>query len=105
MNDGPGYVERWNRARVDLLYRLARSPALDAPAVRVGLLFATFLQAETREDVRPNYQWLMKHARVSRATLSKAIKQLETAGFIEVVRYHRHCNHYSLILEDVKFKN
>ena len=84
------YAEQYNRNRVSYLYEIARSPHLDATAVRVGLLFATFVQAEDREEVRPSYEWLMEHARIgSKSTLSKALKRLEDHGFLHMVKYHR----------------
>lgn len=90
------YVEQWNRNRVDWLYRLAREPALSAYAVRLGLLFATFLQPEEREEVRPSYDWLMANGQMSRATLSKAIGELEANGYILVERIHRYRNTYTM---------
>ena len=91
------YAETYNRNRVNYLYALARSKSLDATAVRVALLFATFLQPEDREEVRPKYEWLMEHAGIkSRTTLAKALKQLEDAGFLSVRRYHAHSSWYSL---------
>jgi biotin operon repressor len=91
------YDETYNRNRVTWLYEAARSPELSATAVRVGLLFATFLNPSMgRERVRPSYEWLMANARMSRATLWKSIKELEAAGFIKVVRYRRHANFYSM---------
>lgn len=91
------YAETYNRNRVAYLYALARAENLDAVAVRVALLFATFLQPEDREEVRPKYEWLMKHARVkSRTTMSKALKQLEDGGFLIVNRYHAHSSWYAL---------
>lgn len=83
------YDQQWNSNRVDWLYRLARSPDVSAAAVRAGLLFATFLQPSRREEVRPGHDWLVTHARMSRATLQKALKELEAAGFLEVDRWHR----------------
>lgn len=91
------YAEQYNRNRVSYLYEIARSPNLDATAVRVGLLFATFVQAEEREEVRPSYEWLMEHGRIgSRSTLSKALKQLEENGFLNIVRYHRIRTFYAM---------
>ena len=91
------YSERYNRNRVQYLYELARSPDLDAAAVRVGLLFATFLQPEDREEVRPKYEWLLKHARIkSRTTLAKMLVQLEDAGFLRRTKYEGFCTFYSM---------
>ncbi len=96
---GMDYADQWNRNRVDWLYQMARSPDLGPQAVRVGLLFATFLQPEEREEVRPGYDWLMKNARMSRATLAKAIKELESAGYITVTRFHRYRSTYSMAFD------
>lgn len=90
------YDEQWNSNRVNWLYQLARSPDLGAGAVRVGLLFATFLQPTRREEVRPGHDWLMEHAQMSRATLQKALKELETAGFLTVDRWHRYRSAYGM---------
>lgn len=90
------YVATWNRNRVSWLYALARSEKLGAAAVRVGLLFGTFLQADERESVKPSYDWLCDNAHMSRATLAKAIKELKAAGFLDVTTYHAEGNHYSM---------
>ena len=93
------YNDQWNRNRVEWLYQLARSPHVGPQAVRVGLLFATFLQPGEREEVRPGYDWLTKNARMSRATLSKAISELEAAGFIRVDRWHRLRSAYGMAFD------
>lgn len=91
------YAERYNRNRVEYLYRLAREPRLSAVAVRVGLLFATFTNADDREEVRPKYDWLMSAAHIrSRTTLSKALKELETEGYLETRKYVGFATFYSL---------
>lgn len=90
------YVATWNRNRVDWLYSLARSKKLGAPAVRVGLLFGTFLQPDTRETVHPSYDWLCQNAYISRGTLSKALKELKSAGFLAVDTYHAEGSYYSM---------
>jgi len=90
------YATLWNRNRVEWLYQLARCPQIGAPAVRVGLLFGTFFQAESREELRPGYEWLMKNAHMSRGTLSRALKELEGAGFLVSQKYHRYRSTYSL---------
>jgi len=90
------YIDLWNRNRVDWLYQLARCGEVGASAVRVGLLFATFLQPEDREEVHPKYSWLVEHAHMSRETLTTAIRDLEEAGFLEVTRYHAEGNHYRM---------
>lgn len=96
-HNGMDYAEQWNRNRVDWLYRLARAENLGSNAVRVGLLFGTFLQPEEREEVRPGYDWLMKNARLrGRATLAKALAELETAGYIVIHRMHRYRSAYSM---------
>lgn len=90
------YAEIWSRNRVEWLYRLARSPRIGSSAVRVGLLLGTFFQSEEREELRPGYDWLQENAHISRATLSKAILELESAGFLVVHRIHRYRSTYSL---------
>lgn len=91
------YADIWNRNRVDWLYRLARAENLGSNAVRVGLLFGTFLQPEEREEVRPSYEWLMANARLKhRSTLAKALRELEAAGFICIHRLHRYRSTYSM---------
>lgn len=93
---GMGYAEIWSRNRVEWLYRLARCPDIGAPAVRVGLIFGTFFQAEEREELRPGYEWLMANAHMSRPTLAKALRELEKAGFLVSQKYHRYRSTYSL---------
>lgn len=90
------YAERWNRNRVEWLYQLARTEEVGPSAVRVGLLFATFLQPEEREEVRPSFEWLVKNAHMSRQTLSTSIRELEEAGFLDVTRHHAESTHYSM---------
>lgn len=90
------YKELWSWNRVEWLYQLARSKKLGASAVRVGLLFGTFMQAEDREEVRPSYEWIMENARVSRPTLAKALAELEAANFICIERFHRYRSAYSM---------
>lgn len=91
------YAAQFNQNRVSWLYAAARSPKLSASAVRVGLLFATFIQPEDRESVSPSYEWLMENARLkSRSSLSKALKELEDAGFLLIHRFHRYRNQYEL---------
>lgn len=91
------YNEVYNRNRVSWLYAVARSPDIGSNAVRVGLLFATFFNADERKEVSPSYEWLMENARLkSRSTLSKALKELEQAGFLEIHRNHRYRNHYAM---------
>lgn len=90
------YAALYNRNRVTWLYEAPRSKELSAEAVRVGLLFATFCQ-EDREEVSPSYEWIMEKACIrSRSTLSKALKQLDAAGFLRIERMHRYRNHYSM---------
>lgn len=93
------YKDVWNRNRVDWLYELARCGEVGASAVRLGLLFATFLQAEDREEVRPKFSWLAEHAHMSLGTLATAVKELEEAGFICVRRFRAESNHYSLAFD------
>jgi hypothetical protein len=91
------YEDVYNRNRVTWLYEAARHPKLSAHAVRVGLLFATFMNpSKGRERVRPKFEWLEAHAHMSRPTLVKALKELEREGFIEIERYRRQCNYYSM---------
>lgn len=96
-NPGMDYDSLYNRNRITWLYEAARSNRLSATDVRVGLLFATFVQPEMREEVKPSYEWLMANAGIgSRSTLAKSIRNLEKAGFLVVTRYHRYRSHYSL---------
>lgn len=90
------YVQRWNQNRVDWLYELARCNELGARAVRVGLLFATFFQPEAREELKPSYAWLTKHAHMSRTTLANALVELEEAGFLLITRYHAESQIYTM---------
>lgn len=95
------YPTRYNRNRVALLYDLARAKNVSSNAVRVGLLFATFCQPEGREIVSPAYEWIMSAARLkSRSTLSKALEELEKAGFLRIERFHRYRNQYSLPFDE-----
>lgn len=90
------YAERFNRNRVQWLYELAREKSIGPNAVRVGLLFGTFFQADEREEVRPSYDWIMENAHIgNRSTVAKALKELEKAGFIEIARLHRYRSSYS----------
>lgn len=90
------YEEQFNWNRVDWLYALARSEELNATAVRVGLLFGTFFQAYEREELSPSYEWIMEKARIkSRSTLSRALKDLEKAGFLHIERMHRYRSIYT----------
>lgn len=90
------YNEIFNRNRIEWLYQAARSPKLSASAVRVGLLFATFVQPESRELLTPGYRWIMDNAHISKATLSKALKELEFEGFLTIERVASYRSHYSL---------
>lgn len=95
--DGMNYDDVYNRNRVTWLYAAARHPKLSAAAVRVGLLFATFMNpSKGRERVRPKYEWLMENAHMSRPTLAKALHELEASGFLEIERYRRQCSYYSM---------
>jgi hypothetical protein len=91
------YKDQYNWNRVEWMYQLARAERLDAVAVRVGLIFATFMVAEDRETVSPSYEWVMSQARIkSRTTLSKALSTLEREGFLIIDRMHRYRNRYEL---------
>lgn len=90
------YVKTWNENRVDWLYQLARCEEVSPSAVRMGLLFATFLQAEKREKVRPTFDWLVKNTHMSRGTVAKALRELEEAGFIHVRRFYAESNYYAM---------
>ena len=89
------YEEQFNRNRIDWLYGLARSD-VSPSAVKVGLLFATFVQPEKRELVRPGYAWLMANAHVSRPTLARALKELEAKGYLVIERFNSYRSEYSL---------
>lgn len=86
----------WNKNRVEWLYSLARCDKLGSSAVRVGLLFGTFLQPDSREAVHPSYEWICENVHMSRGTLSKAIKELKGAGFLSVQTYHADSSYYSM---------
>lgn len=90
------YADIWNRNRVHYLYELARCDSISPAAVRVGLLFATFLQAEDREQVKPSYTWICQKAFMSRTTLSKALKELKASGLLRVETFHREASYYSM---------
>lgn len=90
------YTSQWNRNRVHWLYELARSERIGSSAVRVGLLFATFLQPGEREEVRPKFQWIAKNAQMSQQTLATALKELEDSGMLKVQRFGPKGNAYSL---------
>ncbi|WP_336057343.1 helix-turn-helix domain-containing protein [Nitratireductor sp. CH_MIT9313-5] len=90
------YVKTWNENRVDWLYQIARCAEVSPSAVRLGLLFATFLQPDEREEVHPSYKWLVENAHMSRGTIAKALNELEEAGFIRTRRYHAEGTHYSM---------
>lgn len=91
------YAERYNRNRVSWLYALARSEKVSANAVRVGLLFATFFNVDEREILKPSYTWLMNASHIkSRTSLSRALRELEAAGFLEIDRMHRYNNQYRM---------
>lgn len=97
------YDKQFNENRVDWLYTVARSKDVGAVAVRVALLFGTFLQPDTRETVRPSYEWIMTEAKIKgRSTLSKALKELEDAGLLVVEREHRYRNTYSFPFDGEK---
>lgn len=94
-----GYAERFSANRVQWLYEVARSPELSSDAVRVGLLFATFVQPG-REEVGPSYEWIMQNAHISRKTVAKALRALERAGYLDIHRTHRYRNRYSLPFDE-----
>ena len=102
-NLGMDYAEIYKHNRITWLYEAARSNRLTAVDVRVGLLFATFVQPESREEVSPSYEWLMQNAGIgSRSTLAKSIRNLEKAGFLDVRRFHRYRSHYSMPFDGEK---
>lgn len=91
------YNEIYKRNRIEWMYQAARSPKLSATAVRVGLLFATFVQPEIRETLNPGYKWIMENARIkSRPTLTSALVELEDAGFLKIERFASYRSHYSM---------
>lgn len=92
------YADQWKQNRVDWLYELARCPEIGASAVRVGLLFGTFFQAD-REELRPSYVWLTKNAHMSRTTLARALVELEDAGFLLITRFHAESQVYAMPFE------
>ena len=96
------YVKIWNKNRVEWLYSLARSEKLGPAAVRVGLLFGTFLLPDKREEVHPSYEWICENAHMSRGTLAKAIKELKAAGFLLVTTYHADSSYYRMPFDGEK---
>lgn len=86
------YAETFNANRVRWFYEIARSDVSPA-AVKVGLLFATFVNAESREEVSPSYAWVCATAKLSRPTVGRCVDELVRAGFLDVVKYpgHRLC--------------
>lgn len=86
----------YSRNRVQWLYELARCVAVGPAAVRVGLLFGTFFQeTDERETLNPSYDWIMQQTGLSRATVAKALRELEEHGFLDITRYSQMRNRYS----------
>ena len=79
-------ISFYAKNRIEWFYQLARCLEIGNASVRVGLIFGTFLN-EDRIDVRPGFKWLMATSGLSKATLSKAIDELEREGFLEVTDY------------------
>lgn len=89
------YAETYSRNRVHWLYSIARSNVSPA-AVKLGLLFATFMIAEDREEVSPSYDWIMEQAKLSRATVARCLMELEEKGYLETVKFKGHRTAYAL---------
>lgn len=89
------YAETFSANRVDWLYRIARSDVSPA-AVKVGLLFATFVMAERREELSPSYAWICENAKLSRPTVGRCIEELIAAGFLEVLKEDGRRSRYAL---------
>ena len=97
------YDKTYQRNRVDWLYQLGRHPKLSVHAKCVGLLIGTFVNPGARESIHPSYDWLMKHSGIrSRATISKAIKELAATDMLVVWRNQRIPNHYSMPFDGSK---
>ncbi len=79
------YAETFNANRVRWFYEIARSDVSPA-AVKVGLLFATFVNAESREEVQPSYAWIAAAAKLSKPTVGRCIAELIKAGYLDVVK-------------------
>lgn len=86
------YADVFNANRVRWFYEIARSDVSPA-AVKVGLLFATFVNAESREEVSPSYAWICSASKLSRPTVGRCVDELVRAGFLDVIKYpgHRLC--------------
>ena len=89
------YAEVFNANRVSWLYQIARSDVSPA-AVKVGLLFATFVNPESREEVRPSYAWIMESSKLARATVARCLDELVNEGFLEIIRYAGFRSAYAL---------
>jgi hypothetical protein len=89
------YAEIFSRNRIAWFYEIARSGVSPA-AVKVGLLVATFVNPERREEVSPSYAWIAETAKLSRPTIGRCIEELVRAGFLDVVKYPGHRISFSL---------
>jgi len=91
------YISQFWKNRNHWLYEMARDERLKPVSVRVGLLFGTFVQPNSREYLSPGYDWLMKHGHIkSRSTLSSALVELEKAGYLKMERNWHHRNGYMM---------
>lgn len=89
------YEQIFGENRVSWLYEIARSD-VSPSAVKIGLLFATFAAPGQRETLSPTYRWIAENAQVSRATLARALNELEEKGYLEIYREDGHRNGYCL---------
>jgi len=77
------YAEIFNANRVTWLYQIARSD-VSPSAVKIALLFATFVVPESREDVSPSYSWIAKTSKLTRPTVGRCVQELVAAGYLDV---------------------
>jgi hypothetical protein len=89
------YKETYSRNRVSWLYAIARSE-ISPSAVKLGLLFATFVLPEEREEVSPSYDWIVEKSHLSRATVARCLVELEKGGYLGRVIYPGHRVSYHL---------
>lgn len=89
------YAEIFSRNRTNWFYQIARSD-VSPSAVKVGLLFATFVNAERREEVQPSYAWIAATAKLSKPTIGRCIAELIEAGFLDVVKEDGFRGRYAL---------
>lgn len=93
--------EKYNRTywenRNAWLYAIARDTRLSANAVRIALLIGTFVQAWSREEVRPGIEWIRKTAGIgSKTTVVKAVRELLELQYLRAIKLRRLNTMYAL---------